>query len=226
MNKIFFVGGGKGGVGKSTVSIALIDYLLLENHKVMLIETDTSNPDTAKIYRKMIPVTAIALDTKDGWINLISTIDANKEMGIVINSAARNRNAIEQYGKMFNMALEHFDRAFETLWTINRHRDSIDLLKDYRKSISGGRLTVLRNLYFGEADKFELFNNSDLKKTIIENDGLVLNFPDLADRITDIITSKRVGLAELAEHETLGNKIEIERFRGECRIIFDEIVDE
>ena len=42
---IFYVGGSKGGVGKSKLAFALIDYLLDEEKQVVLLETDTSNPD-------------------------------------------------------------------------------------------------------------------------------------------------------------------------------------
>jgi len=40
---IYLVGGSKGGVGKSMVTMALIDYLECSGESVVLIETDTSN---------------------------------------------------------------------------------------------------------------------------------------------------------------------------------------
>ena len=38
---IFYVGGSKGGVGKSQCCFALLDYLLDSGKKVLLLETDT-----------------------------------------------------------------------------------------------------------------------------------------------------------------------------------------
>ena len=46
MEKIFWIGGSKGGVGKSAVSMALLDYL--GESCPLLVETDTANPDVAK----------------------------------------------------------------------------------------------------------------------------------------------------------------------------------
>ena len=46
---IFFVGGTKGGVGKSTISIFLIDYFLENNKSIALCETDNGNPDVYNI---------------------------------------------------------------------------------------------------------------------------------------------------------------------------------
>ena len=48
MNKIILVGGGKGGVGKSTVVFAVVDLLLSHGKNVVLVESDDSNPDTHK----------------------------------------------------------------------------------------------------------------------------------------------------------------------------------
>ena len=45
---VFLVGGGKGGVGKSLFSIALIDYLEGSGEGPFLVETDTSVPDVYK----------------------------------------------------------------------------------------------------------------------------------------------------------------------------------
>ena len=45
---IFLVGGGKGGVGKSTVSMALLDFFIGGGEPPLLIETDTSAPDVWK----------------------------------------------------------------------------------------------------------------------------------------------------------------------------------
>ena len=47
---MFYIGGSKGGVGKSKVSFALIDYLISNGHKVLLLESDTANPDVYKAH--------------------------------------------------------------------------------------------------------------------------------------------------------------------------------
>ena len=42
--RIFWVGGSKGGVGKSMMTVAMMDHLLEQATKVLLVECDTSNP--------------------------------------------------------------------------------------------------------------------------------------------------------------------------------------
>lgn len=54
------------------MSFALIDYLKAQGKKILLIESDTSNPDVYKAHEPHSSETLICgmtnLDTSDGWI--------------------------------------------------------------------------------------------------------------------------------------------------------------
>ena len=54
--------------------------------------------------------------------------------------------------------------------------------------------------------------------------GKSLNFPDLADRVSDDIYTKRLSIARAATELPLGNRAEVTRWRRECRKMFGEIV--
>src|SRR5579862_9447440 len=49
-SRIYWIGGSKGGVGKSMMTVVILDYLLEQGEKVLLVECDTSNPDVWKAY--------------------------------------------------------------------------------------------------------------------------------------------------------------------------------
>ena len=71
--RIYWVGGSKGGVGKSMMTVAMLDHLLEQGTKVILVECDTSNPDVWKAYREQVETELINLDEADGWIHLVNT---------------------------------------------------------------------------------------------------------------------------------------------------------
>ena len=75
-NPIFLVGGGKGGVGKSMLSMALLDYLRSAENAPLLIETDTSAPDVWKAYKNDVDNQCIDLEQKDGWLELLDVLDS------------------------------------------------------------------------------------------------------------------------------------------------------
>ena len=63
--KIYLIGGSKGGVGKSMVSMATIDYLQEQGESILLIESDTSNPDVWKGYHDSVATELVNLDEAD-----------------------------------------------------------------------------------------------------------------------------------------------------------------
>jgi MinD-like ATPase involved in chromosome partitioning or flagellar assembly len=129
-NTIFYVGGGKGGVGKSIVSIALVQFLIDRyggDKTVHLIETDASNPDAGRIYKGKIPVTNVILDEDSkGWILMSRVVENASDTLFVINSAARSNLGIRKNGRNFTAALESgkITYDFVTLWPMNRYQDN------------------------------------------------------------------------------------------------------
>ena len=216
MNKIIMVGGSKGGTGKSTVCSAVLDYLESQGKEPILIETDTANPDVYKAYKPNGRTTAIELDTSEGWIDLVNFADKNRGRPLVINTAARNLTAVSKFGKTLESTLSELDRELVTLWTINRQRDSLELMADYLEALPVNErhaLHVVRNLHFGEADKFQLYNESETRKRVEAAGGKTIDFPDLADRVADDLVTKRLTIRRASTELPIGNRAELLRWR-------------
>lgn len=211
--RIYISGGSKGGVGKSIQCVGLIDTLLARGEQPLLIESDTSNPDVWKMYKGEIKSELIDLDDADGWIDLINVCDQHPDHCIVVNTAARNNRGVSAYGQTLNSTLTELKRELVTFWVINRQRDSLELLREYMDALSASRTHVVRNAYFGEERKFELYHASNLRKTVEDAGGLSLTFPDLADRVSDDIYSKRLSINAAMKELPIGNRAELARWR-------------
>lgn len=225
MNKLYFVGGSKGGVGKSFVSIALADYLTQNQDKrIKLIESDTSNPDVGKTFAKddKVEVVSCRLDDAEGWIELVNICEDSK-MDVVVNSAARSNEAVSEFGTTLIGSLEELQMELVTFWVINRQRDSIELLKKYMESVPGP-LHVVRNTFYGDPKKFELYNTSKTR-TEAETRGKSIDFPDLADRVADDIYSKRLTIKQALEDMPLGNRAELKRWRSLVWSMFESVIN-
>jgi hypothetical protein len=85
-----------------------------------------------------------------------------------------------------------------------------------------GELHVVRNNFYGEPKKFELFNNSKTKGEA-EKRGATIDFPDLADRVTDDLYSKRLSIVKALETMPLGNRAELKRWRNLAWKAFEDI---
>ena len=72
------------------------------------------------------------------------------------------------------------------------------------------------------ASKFEQFNNSKTKIEV-EKRGATIDLPDLADRVTDDLYSKRLSVAKAMEDMPLGNRAELKRSRTVAWKMFNDI---
>ena len=223
---IYLIGGSKGGVGKSLVTMAVIDYLQELGESVLLIESDTSNPDVWKTYKESTESELINLDEADGWIQLVNLCDSKPNYVVVINSGARNSKGVSAYGETLNGTLAELKRKLVTLWVINRQRDSLELLKEYMDAIPNAAIHVVRNGYFGEEKKYELYNASKLRTAVEERGGQSVTFPDMADRVSDDIYSKRLSIAAALKELPIGNRAELTRWRNEAKKVLGAVVHE
>jgi hypothetical protein len=221
---IFFIGGSKGGVGKSVVSGALIDYLKTQNIDPLLVESDTSNPDVWKTYQESTKAHLLDLDKVDGWMALVDMAESNPEQPFVISTASRNNIGVSKFGSTLNAAMGELNRKLIVLWVIDRNRDSLELLLDFREVMTDATVHVVRNGHWGEAQQFELYEDSNLRKSIEATGGKSVLFPGLADRVADRLKNQRMPIEVAAKELPLGNRMELLRWRGEAKKVFDEII--
>jgi hypothetical protein len=230
---IFMVGGSKGGVGKSIVCAALVDYLsAIREEKVYLIESDTSNPDVGRTYFKpvggeqQIPGEAFDLDEAEGWVNLINAAEAYPDHHVVVNSAARNGKGIASYADLLAESLRNLEREVVTFWVINQERDGLELCKKYMETVPFGVLHIVRNGYYGDSEKFELYDTSKLK-AVIEGQGKSLYFPKLNATVCNTLRNNNISVPialEDKERFRLGSRTVLEVWRKTYKQMFDDVV--
>jgi MinD superfamily P-loop ATPase len=112
---IYLVGGSKGGVAKSMVTLALADHLQRQGTHAVLVESDTSNPDVMKALRDEIKCAAYNLDEADGWIGFVNCCDTHRGAAMIVNTAARNQMGVTRYGRTLARALDELERQLVVL---------------------------------------------------------------------------------------------------------------
>ena len=109
-------------------------------------------------------------------------------------------------------------------WLIDRKRESLELLVDFARALPEATVHVIRNMYLGTERKFELYNGSNMRASIDQGGGRSLNFPELADRVTDAMNKGRLTVAKAVRELSLGDRVELERWREECKEMFGEVI--
>lgn len=211
MSKIIFVGGGKGGVGKSIVTMATIDALLARGETVMLVESDDSNPDVYKALNEIVQSAVLNLDGEDGYLNLSNIIEANPTAFVVVNTAARATSAIVKHGGIIADTAKQLNRELVMLWTMNRQRDSVELLREFLDGMSEEFTAThaVLNSYWGGAEKFMRYKNSRQKTRVTST----VTFPELNDMVSDKLNDNRLALSNAENGMTIAERSVLSRFR-------------
>jgi hypothetical protein len=221
---LYLIGGGKGGTGKTLVSMATLDYLQSIGEDTILIETDTSNQEVWKSYNGEVASELVDMDEPEGWIRLVNLCNENPDTTVVVNTASRNNKGVGAYGEILNSTVGEIKRKLITLWVINRQRDSLELMKEFSEQITNAEIHVVMNGHYGEPRKFELYNGSNLKAMIEGRGGKSLLFPDLSDRVADDIYNGRLSIARAARELPIGNRADLIRWRNAARAMLSEVI--
>ena len=220
MNKVIIIGGGKGGVGKTTVTIGVVDMLLSSGKKVVLIESDDSNPDAYKALNTLTKSEICNLDTEEGYIELCNIIESSKDAYVVVNTAARATDGILKHGGIVTDTVKELNRELIMLWPINRQRDSLELLKEFLDESEGYKATyTIKNTYFGEPLKFSRYDNSKIKDRVTGT----INFPELNDNLSDKLNEKRWSLSN-AEGLTIAERSVLQRYKNSIKDVLESIL--
>lgn len=166
-----------------------------------------------------------SLDDADGWADLLDTVQNYPEHAVVINAAARTKTSTASYGDIMQGALRDMNRELVVFWIINRHRDSIELLYSFQEVFTDVPIHVCRNLYFGDAQRFDLYNSSKARETV-EQTGRTLDFPAVANRVGDWLYSKRISIRAAHPEMPFGTRAELQRWRVLCAKMFESVMGE
>jgi hypothetical protein len=222
MNKIIVIGGGKGGVGKSTVSLALLDALLHAGNDPVYVETDDSNPDVYKAVSKLVTSELCNLDDESGWIKLGGIIEANQKTNIVVNTAARITDSLVEHGSILADVASALKMKLVMLWPLNRQRDGLELLKQFLDSKQGYAATyALLNTYFGKEDKFVRYQAGKLKDRVT---GTIV-FPELNDLLADKITDERLALWNADTGLSIAERSALHKYRTASRTVLGPVYE-
>lgn len=222
--KIIFVAGSKGGIGKSLTSSALITFFQQKKQNVILIDTDTSNPDVYRAYTEEIPSFYADCDNADGWIEILNLCEQHKDATVIINTASRNMKAMIDYSNLLFDVAKELTAKISSIWLTSIHRDSIELLKTYSDELPKHEIHVLKNNFFGNDDLFSLYNASELRTRLEATGTRSLCMPVLAPRVVKVISEERLSISQALKDMPLGNRAELKRWMGEMTTILDEIL--
>ncbi len=181
MSDLHFFGGEKGGVGKSFVCRAAVEYHLQRSEQDFTVfETDRSNDDVRRIYADKTPVKLAIFSESERFEDAANSIyNMAAQQRVLCNLPAQVFPAIKQWFEVNQLAdLASEDGINFYLWFVTD--GGFDSLKLLEKSLgffgSSVRHIVVRN--FGRADDFEAMEEDEQLAALLNKyDVKVIDFP-------------------------------------------------
>jgi hypothetical protein len=226
MTPIHFIGGEKGGVGKSLVARVLAQYLIDHEMPFIGFDTDRSHGALMRFYAGF--ASPVLVDSYEALDSIVEAAVEQPERRILVDLAAQTHDGLVKWMDESGV----LELAAETglqmhYWHVmDNGKDSVDLLKKLFDRF-GNRLQYVLVLNQLRGEKFTLFEQSAELARALELGARVVNLKHLHDAVINKIdaTSSSFWAAQnSADKETTGlGLMERQRVKTWMRDVYREI---
>jgi len=202
LKRLVFIYGDKGGVGKSAVARLLLDIYRSDSIPCKAIDSDTSNADLYRCYKRVGDKAQEILDGEPDAVEridftvrgeadyLIDSLGDYSEL-ILVDLPARSRDAFTTFIReldLLNVAAECGYRV-TIIHVLGKTRSSVMALKDVVELCGDeADYVVVKNLLFGSPHTFTRYDASQTRKKVIEQlGGRELNLQEMFWTSWDVI---------------------------------------
>ena len=178
MSHIHFIGGEKGGVGKSLVSRILAQYLIDNDRPFLGFDTDKSHGALMRFYSGY--ASPVVMDRYESLDAIVEAAAAEPERRIVVDMAAQSQEALTRW--MDDSGLLELSSELGLMisyWHVmDSGRDSVDLLKKLLNQF-GSRLNYVLVKNHIRGDNFDVLDASGEKQRALELHARVIDIKRL-----------------------------------------------
>ena len=111
------------------------------------------------------------------------------------------------------------------LWRLAYRFERKAKLLSFQEVFTDVPVHVYRNLYFGEARRFDLYNFSNARETV-EKNGSTLDFPAVGNRVADWLYSRRMSIRAAHPEMPFSTRAELQHWRALCAKMFESVMGE
>lgn len=186
MSKIHFIGGEKGGVGKSVVARVVAQYLIDKSIPFLGFDTDRSHGALLRFYADY--ASPVVVDSYESLDLIVESAIANPDKRILVDLAAQTHDPLAKWmdeSGVLEMAEEGGYSL--TYWHVmDSGKDSVDLLKKLLDRF-GSRLNYVVVLNQLRGDNFDIFDKSPEKSRLAELGSPVITLKRLHEPVINKI---------------------------------------
>ncbi|REG84264.1 mobilization protein [Marinomonas pollencensis] len=222
MAKVHFVGGEKGGVGKSMTARVLAQYYIDHERPFIGFDCDSSHGTFSRFYQDYS--SPIIMGEEDSLDGMLAAIEAYPERDLIIDLAAQAAQPLGVWIEETDVFGLLDELGYQVcLWHVmDDGADSVQLLEQLleRYQQPSVDFIVLQNL--GRGTDFTRFRKSDGYQTALKRDALILELAKLQTKLTQKIDFNNSSFWSVANDRSIMNIAERQRMKVWLRKVYEE----
>jgi hypothetical protein len=213
MSKIHFIGGEKGGVGKSMTSRLLAQYLIDHNKLFIGLDSDQSHTTFSRFYQEFSA--PLVVNDYDSLDQMIILLEENPDSDFIVDLAAQTAQPLGKWieeSDALSICQELGHQVY--LWHVmDDGADSVQLLSNLldRYPQNFVKFVVVNNL--GRGEDFTPFQNSTTYKKAQARSAQFITLAKLQTKLTQAIDFNNTSFWAAANNKEVMNIIERSRVR-------------
>ena len=243
---VVYVGGSRGGAGKSLLATTVVDYVVARGlPSPLVVDADASNFHTYLPHKAWVPPPVqLHLDTEDSWLDVTALCGEpdHRDRVMVIDGPARDADVLNRHVDFLRDMAGHLDRPFTVLWVAVGRRNSAEALIRLLQLVQRTpdrwcRVVIARNEGKPGRQDFSVHDRSEvLQKLLRDLDVPQFVVPTAAERIAGEIEDSRLTLRAFAGEEPVpdgtaapgqflnaGHALAVKQWRMRLGAAFDKV---
>ena len=227
MGQIHFVGGEKGGVGKSLTARLLAQYTIDKKERLIAFDSDRSHGTFSRFYGDFVkPVFVEDFDSLD---QIIAAAEAYPDATIIVDLAAQTTRHLHKWMEQTDIfaILECLDFKPYIWHVMDDGADSANLLNQTLHDLTQSQVTLVVVKNRGRGEYFEGFEASSIYTKALKCQAKIIELPALQSRLTqkvDFNNSSFWAAAHNTEIMTLTERFRVTQWVKQCYEQFDKAI--
>jgi len=182
MSKIHFIGGEKGGVGKSVVARIVAQYLIDNNLPFLGFDTDRSHGSLMRFYTDF--ASPVVVDSYESLDAIVEAAVEQPDKRVLVDLAAQTHTPLVKWMDESGVLEMAGDLGLTlTYWHVmDSGKDSVDLLKKLLDRF-GSRLNYVVVLNQSRGEDFDILNKSGEKDRALELNAKIVTLKRLHEGV-------------------------------------------
>lgn len=223
MGKVHFVGGEKGGVGKSMTARVLAQYYIDKDQPFLGFDCDSSHGTFSRFYSEFS--SPIVIGEEDSLDGMLAAVEEYPERDLIIDLAAQAAEPLGQWIEETDVFGLLDDLGYQVcLWHVmDDGADSVTLLDALleRYPEESVDFVVVQNL--GRGSDFSRFKKSDTYKKAEDRGALLIELPKLQSKLTQKIDFNNSSFWAVANDKGIMNIAERQRMKVWLRNTYEQL---